>query len=996
MPDAQFQAAVGAVSGQVVAVADNDYESKAILLHALAVAGCGDFALANRLHRERQQLSSAALAYLTMTFAEIDRKPMADELLAGLDRLYVPLRRVVGGSSLAWNQSLAEQYALWALALQQVAPQSARAKQAIDWLLAHRVGHRWSPDKATGPATLALCRWAADTRFDGDRYTLKVFVNDVLAKTLDVDPKTGTQTIDVPARLLAKEGRQRINFQIAGRGRYAYQCILGGFVPTEKLRPTTDDWTVTRVYEPAPLEVGGREITRGFQGVHATYEEFTNPITQLPMGQRGLVTLRVWRRHASGDVPDEEREYLVITEPIPSGTTIVEQSIRGGFERFELSPGEITFYVGNRRGIDPIHYELYGYLPGKYRTLPTLVRNAHRPEQLAISTPKALTVLPAGMKSADPYRLTPRELFELGMYYFGKGNGEKARGLLTELLKEWTLTTNVYKETVHALLDIHLQLGPPADVVRYFEIVKEKWPDEEIPFDKIMKVGAAYHEMGEYERSYLVFRATVESNLQRESAVAGFLENQGQFVRSVDVLSRLLREYPPEGYVAEASYALAQHVCAKAAEVAATPPQPPAASAPQAGGGMFNVDPTVPEKLNRVELLRRAWAMFEGFLTAYPDDPAADQAALADAGVLLDLKQYQAAAAACDSYARRYPKSDLLDAYWYIIGYSHFAAGEDQQAIEMCRKVADTKRIDPATGREEDCRNKWQAIYILGQVYHSLGKAVDAIREYRRVEDRFADARQAIEYFLRKSIELPEVSTFKPGQRAEVELKFRNVAACDVKVYRIDLMKFGLLKRNLAGIAEINLAGIRPLHQTTIALGDGRDYRDRTRQIPLPLDREGAYLVVCRGDDLHTSGLALVTPLAVEVQADAVSGRVRTTVKDRVADKYLRDIDVKVIGSGNEDFVSGQTDLRGVFVADGIRGGTTVIAQSGSGRYAFYRATETLIPEIMARAQESRRRRPSGEHKPRRRPLASAKPRVMRESRKPSIRPRKSCFPRPR
>ena len=89
------------------------------------------------------------------------------------------------------------------------------------------------------------------------------------------------------------------------------------------------------------------------------------------------------------------------------------------------------------------------------------------------------------------------------------------------------------------------------------------------------------------------------------------------------------------------------------------------------------------------------------------------------------------------SYAKRYPKSELLDAYWYVIGYCHFAGGEHEAAMEMCRKVAETKRIDPATGREEDCRNKWQAIYILGQVYHSLGKAADAIREYRRVEDKF-------------------------------------------------------------------------------------------------------------------------------------------------------------------------------------------------------------------------------------------------------------------
>lgn len=970
VPDEQFQAAVGLVLNQITAVVDNDYESKAILLHALATTGRGDFALANRLHRERLRLSSGALAYLAMTFAEMDRKPMAGELLdvlAQRDLDAIPPRDGQELCTLPWSRSPGELHALWALALQQAAPQSSKAKQTVDWLLAHRVGTRWSPDKATGPATLALCRWAAETGFDGDRYTLKVFVNDVLAKTLDVDPKAGSQTIDVPKRLLVKDRRQRVNFQIVGRGRYSYQCVLGGFVPTDGLKSTTNDWIVTRDYQPAPLELDGREVPRGFSVVTGEYREFQNPLTQLPVGQRGLVELKIGRRGLTADTPVERLEYLVVTEPIPSGATVIEQSIHGGFERYELSPGAITFYVGNRRGIEPIQYELCGYLPGKYRATPTVVRDAYRPEQLAVATPKLLAVLQLGAKSSDRYRLTPRELYELGIDCFNKRDMKTAGKHFAELLKNWSLTPDAYKQVVHRLMDIHLELGPPSEVVRFFEIVKEKWPDEEIPFDNVVKVGAAYHEMGEYERSYLVFRAAVEGNFQRESAVAGFIESQGQFVRSVDVLSRLLREYPPEGYVAEAAYALAQHVCAKASEAATAAPQPPATAAPedpcappspQAPGGMFNIDPSKPEKLNRVELLLRAWAMFESFLTAHPDDPAADQAALADAGVLLDLKKYKDAATACDQYAKRYPKSELLDAYWYVIGYCHFAAGENEAAIEMCRKVADTKRVDPDTGREEDCRNKWQAVYILGQVYHSLGKAVDAIREYRRVEERFDDAKQAVEYFIRKDIELPEVSTFKPGERAEVELKFRNVAACDVKVYRIDLMKFGLLKRNLAGIAEINLAGIRPLHEATVGLGDGRDYRDRTHKLPLPLDREGAYLIVCRGDDLHASGLALVTPLAVEVQADATSGRVRTTVKDRVADKYLRDIDVKVIGSGNEDFVSGQTDLRGVFVADGIRGGATVIAQAGPGRYAFYRAKETLtIPttNLSLHVQQSQR-----------------------------------------
>jgi hypothetical protein len=121
------------------------------------------------------------------------------------------------------------------------------------------------------------------------------------------------------------------------------------------------------------------------------------------------------------------------------------------------------------------------------------------------------------------------------------------------------------------LLDAHLQLGPAGKVVRYFEIIKEKWPAEEIPFAKIVKVGASYHELGEYERAYLIFRATVESSFGRETSVAGFLEGQGEFLRAVEVMGRLLREYPPEPYIAAAAYALAQQVYAKAPKAADDP-----------------------------------------------------------------------------------------------------------------------------------------------------------------------------------------------------------------------------------------------------------------------------------------------------------------------------------------------------------------------------------------------------------------------------------------
>jgi hypothetical protein len=399
-------------------------------------------------------------------------------------------------------------------------------------------------------------------------------------------------------------------------------------------------------------------------------------------------------------------------------------------------------------------------------------------------------------------------------------------------------------------------------------------------------------------------------------------------------MGRLLSEYPPEPYVAAAEYALAQRVYAYA---------------PHAAGDQKLRE----KKITRVDLVQQALAMLDQFLTSYPEDPAADQASFSLANALLELKAYREAIAECERYAQRYPKSDYLDSYWYVVGYSHFALGEHEAALEMCRKVAETKRTEAQTGREIESQNKWQAIYILGQVYHSLGKAADAIREYTRVADRFADAKQAIEYFTHKEISLPEVTTFKPEEKAELELKFRNVARCDVRVYKIDLMKFSLLKHDLGGITEINLAGIRPYHEIVVELGDGKDYRDRTRKLSLPLKDEGAYLVVARGDDLYASGLVLVTPLKLDVQEEVASGRVRATVKDSTKDGYVPEVHVKVIGSRNADFVSGETDLRGVFVADTIQGSSTVIAQAEHNRYAFFRGETQLGPPPAPAAQAS-------------------------------------------
>ena len=75
------------------------------------------------------------------------------------------------------------------------------------------------------------------------------------------------------------------------------------------------------------------------------------------------------------------------------------------------------------------------------------------------------------------------------------------------------------------------------------------------------------------------------------------------------------------------------------------------------------------------------------------------------------------------------------------------------------------------------------------------------------------------------------------------------------------------------------------------------------------------------------------------------------TISEEVtAPGYLSDVHAKVIGSRNDDFVDGATDLRGVFVADGIHGQSTVIARAEGSRYAFFRGKTDLTPPAPAAA----------------------------------------------
>jgi tetratricopeptide (TPR) repeat protein len=937
VPAGTLNAGTARLKTQFTSSSTSDREGQAIILHGLAQAGEADFAFANRLYRERNNLSVSGLLHLTLTLIELDRKEMATDLLELVD---LPTTSSNGQTAavlrcIPWMQSGVELRALHLLALEVLHPADKSAKETATWLMSARTGFRWQQEKANGPAVIALADWFARTKFNDEKYSLAISVNEKDVETIEFDPAVdGTRRVAIPAKLLLAGKPNKISMQLTGRGRFSYSAILTGSVAADKLKSTASDWRVVRYAEPAHRLLDGKVIPRGFNILVGGYKHFRNPLTQLPVGNKAEITLVVTRNNVRG-TKDEQLDYLVVSEPIPAGAVVLEDSIRGSYERYEIGASEITFYLGDQPHPRAIRFTLVGHLAGQYQTVPTVVRSFYRPDKIAIASTQKLAVLTQGSKTADEYKLTPVELLEFGKRTLAKNENAEAAKHLTELFKAYRLNANVYKQVVQMLFKASLAIDNHRAIVDYFEIIKEKYPDVEIAFESIMKVATAYQELGEYERSYLVFRATIESAFERESQIAGFLDDRGEFVRSVEVMERLLGEYPAESYIAIATFALAGEVYTKA---------------PECAGNKKLTD----AGLTDVDLISSSIHIHDHILSTWPSDPAADRVSFSMANAVLDLKDYGQAIKLCDAFATRYPKSTLLDSFWYVIGYSQFALGEHEAALAMCKKVAETKRKDARTGAEIDAVNKWQAIYIMGQIYHSLGQPANAIQQYKKVKERFADAAEAISFFTRQEITLPEVSTIKPGADSKVQLKFRNVKAANIKVYRIDLLKFGLMQRNLNRITAINLAGIRPYHEMSVELGDGNDFKDRTQDLKLPLKEEGAYLVVGRGDNLYASGLVLVSPLVLEVQEDATSGRVRVTVKNQVTDKYLRGVLVKVIGSSNKDFNTGDTDLRGIFVADDIRGTSTIIARADGDRYAFYRGKTRLGPAPLPQAPPQR------------------------------------------
>jgi uncharacterized protein YfaS (alpha-2-macroglobulin family)/TolA-binding protein len=956
-----------------------DLEMRAMVQHALAAMRRGSFEQANALNRSRQSLPDAALAELALALAALDRASLAGELLdilstrAKTEPVEPGAKRRVywEGNGQRWHRGRAETTALAALAYARVRPQAPELAGAIEWLLAHRTGNGWQPPKAKGPAVEALAVYYGKAESAEDRYRLVVAVNDTEVYNAEVHGAADGKGILVPRKALKLGDRNRVRFHVEGRATLGYAVSLTGFARDfgpEQAR-NGKPFTVDRRDDLAPEpELDGKTLPAGFGSV-VNPQPFVNKVTQVGLGGRARVEIGT-SLHRYPNVPDWDRDFLVIEETLPAGTSMVEGSLRSNAVNSTLVDGVLTLYFAPGTYPGTIGYDVFGYLPGEYRAAPTRIRSAYDPGTQHLGPAGMLRVLNPGETPNDPYKATPDELLARGKALFESGRLHEAALPLEELFGGYTPKDEVARDAARMLLTIHVKDYQPRKVVQDFEVLKEKAPDLVIPFDEVLVVGRAYRDIGEHERAYLVWRAIVEASYLEDAQVGEVLRRRGKTLDAVAYLLDLWRDYPNTASIEADLFGLSQLLAVSA--------------------GKAFTDPALRKELadagvTRSELILQAVRLGQVFLVESPKNPMADEVSLALVGNFLELENYEAVVRLAARFAGLYPKSTFLDSFQYSEALGEFHLGHYDRAIEVAEKITKATYKD-ANGVDQPSPNKWQATYILGQIYDARRQPAKAVEYYKLVADRFSDAAGAVKGLTRKDLKVPEISLVRPGAKVaaaspalpgglalsrvaaeppvtdkpSIALDYRNIPEADVKVYPVDLMRLYLTRRNLDEIAGIDLAGITPLVETTVKLGDGQDFEDKVKTIDLPVEKEGAYLVMIRGENLYASGIVLVSPLEMDVLEEADAGRVRVRVRDAKTKAPVAKVNVKVIGTDNPTFLSGQTDLRGVYVAEGVRGQVTAVARRESAQYAFYRGTTHVgPPPAPARAAEPANRPPA-------------------------------------
>lgn len=352
------------------------------LLVQLAQWGRRDLAVSEFERESLAQNDPRELAY-ALQFARLAKPELVDDLVKRL------VAKASGSGSYAWWSESRYGHETTAAALQvlaEVRPANPLLPRVVRWLLAERRGDEWTSTRDTAHILLALASYLPTTGELTAKGAVRVLVNGRERAKYPLDAATiVSPRVEIPLKDL-RVGDNTIRLEREGAGRFYYAFEGTQTVAGEHLGMLVNGSgiEVSRRYlrlEPRRMEDGTLRLM-----------DSERPVDQVRAGD--VLTVEVTLRSR------DDREYLLIEDPIPSGFRIVDRGAIDPWEEWVWWYSQMDAYDDRMavfarhlpRGVQTFRYTIRAENVGVAHALPCRAFDMYRPEVFGSSSETVVEV----------------------------------------------------------------------------------------------------------------------------------------------------------------------------------------------------------------------------------------------------------------------------------------------------------------------------------------------------------------------------------------------------------------------------------------------------------------------------------------------------------------------------------------------------------------------------------------------------------------------------
>ena len=354
-------------------------DTLAFAAYVLAQSGAKPQDAVNRVYREREKLNehSRALLALTLHYLKDNRKQIV--LRNMLDYRIETDRGCHWEKNRCgwrWSDDQVEATAASLLALLRISPDSALVPKTVWWLATNRQGDRWKSTKDTALAISALSEYLLASKELQSAYTASVYVNDELAKAIEVTPDNA---LEVDGKIVAdaaelQTGRNTVRIQKDGEGALYYSLMATYYTTEEPIKGESSVIAVDREYftvEEYVDEEGKLQAKR--QPVEGAVESGTQLEVELTL------------------TSENDFDYVMFEDYKPAGCEPVDLHsghVRGEELRAyrELRDEKVAFFISHLpQGTHKLTYRVRAETPGDFHVLPNIGKGMYMTDVRCLS-----------------------------------------------------------------------------------------------------------------------------------------------------------------------------------------------------------------------------------------------------------------------------------------------------------------------------------------------------------------------------------------------------------------------------------------------------------------------------------------------------------------------------------------------------------------------------------------------------------------------------------